>query len=220
MSRFLAPIHTWLFNKIKLYEALEKNVIDNLNNNPKTSILDILKDIENRYPAPLDDSPLEEIIDLTNIHGWLQNRIRIAETRQAYLITKVVEKFGDEGFNLVKQAYIEQGKAAGCDAAEKYSVSTPEDLFKALNNYILEGMPCDNANSIMRSEEDIIEWRTVTDLHKDYWETVGGDAANFYELRRNWVESFIESANPEFKYSFEVKYLNDVKEYLHAIVKK
>ena len=33
----------------------------------------------------------------------------------------------------------------------------------------------------MRSEEDIIEWRTVTDLHKDYWETVGGDAANFYE---------------------------------------
>ncbi|MFU0825666.1 hypothetical protein [Clostridium sp.] len=220
MSKFLAPIHTWLFNKIKLYEALEKDVIDNLNSNLKTGILDILGDIENRYPSPLDDTPLEEVIDLTNIHGWLQNRIRIAETRQAYLITRVVERFGDEGFNLVKQAYIEQGKAAGSDAAEKYSVATPEDLFKTLNNYILEGMPCDSANSIMRSEEDIIEWRTVTDLHKDHWETVGGDAANFYELRRNWIEAFVESANPKFKYSFEVKYLNEVKEYLHAIVKK
>ncbi|QGU93938.1 hypothetical protein GOM49_01245 [Clostridium bovifaecis] len=220
MSRFLAPIHTWLFNKIKLYEALEQDVIDNLNNNPKTDIKDILTDISNKFQAPLDDSPLEAVIDVTNIHGWLQNRIRIAETRQAYLITKVAEKFGDEGLNLIKEAYIEQGKSAGNDAAEKYDVVTPNDLFKALNNYILEGMPCDSANSVMRNEEDILEWRTVTDLHKDYWEAVDGDAANFYELRRGWIESFVNSANPSFKYSFEVKYLNEAKEYLHAIVRK
>lgn len=220
MSRFLAPIHTWLFNKIKLYEALEKDVIEKLNNNPETGILSLLGDIENRYQGPLDDSPIEDVIDVTNIHGWLQNRIKIAETRQAYLITRVVEKYGDKGFNLIKEAYTEQGSAAGKDAAEKYEVSTPNDLYKAINNYILEGMPCDAASSVMRNEEDIIEWRTVTDLHKDYWETVDGDAANFYELRRNWIEAFVEAANPSFKYSFEVKYLNEAKEYLHGIVKK
>ena len=27
MSLFLAPIHSWLFNKIRLYEELEQNVI-------------------------------------------------------------------------------------------------------------------------------------------------------------------------------------------------
>lgn len=220
MSRFLAPIHTWLFNKIKLYEALEKDVIDKLNSNPNTGILETIGDIKNRYPGPLDERPIEEVIDATNIHGWLQNRIKIAETRHAYLITRVLEKYEDEAFNLIKEAYIAQGKSSGADAAEKYEVSTPNDLFQALNNYILEGMPCDTANSIMRNDSDIIEWRTVTDLHKDYWETVGGDAANFYELRRNWIEAFVSAANPEFKYSFEVKYLNDVKEYLHAIVRK
>lgn len=215
MSRFLAPIHTWLFNKIKLYEALEKDVINSF-----TGIDDILKDIDAQFQPPLDDSPIEDVIDATNIHGWLQNRIAVAETRQAYLITRLLEKFGHEGFKVIEKAYDAQGTTSGEDAKEKYDVATPNDLYKVLNNYILQGMPCDNANSITRNEDDIVEWITVTDLHGDYWERVNGDAANFYELRKAWISSFVEAANPNFKYSFEVKYLNEVKRYLNNIVRK
>lgn len=215
MSRFLAPIHTWLFNKIKLYEGLEKDIISNF-----TDIHDILEDIQNNFISPLDDSPIEDVIDVTNIHGWLQNRISVAETRQAYLITKLVEKFGDEGFRIIEKAYLAQGTDCGRDAAEKYDVATPNDLFKAIYNYILEGMPCDNANNVTRNEADIIEWITVVDLHGDYWERVGGNAANFYELRKAWISSFVEAANPEFKYSFDIKYLNEVKKYFNNIVRK
>jgi hypothetical protein len=215
MSRFLAPIHTWLFNKIKLYEGLERDIISNF-----TDIDDILEDIQNNFVSPLDDSPIEDVIDATNIHGWLQNRISVAEIRQAYLITKLVEKFGDEGFRLVEKAYLAQGTTCGKDASEKYDVGTPNDLFKAIYNYILEGMPCDNANSVTRNEADIIEWITVVDLHGDYWENAGGNAANFYELRKAWISSFVEAANPDFKYSFDIKYLNEVKKYLNNIVRK
>lgn len=217
MSRFLAPIHTWLFNKIKLYESLEKNVTEALNNNPNTGILEILGDIENRYPAPLDESPLEDIIDKSNIHGWLQEKIKIAEARQAYLITRVLEKYGDEGFEIIKNAYKRQGEACGNQAAKVYSINTPEDVFNALNNYILEGMPCDNANSIVEKDDNILEWRTVNDLHKAYWEAAGGDASNFYKLRKEWIEAFVSSANHEFKYTFEVENLNGSTVYHHRI---
>ncbi|MEA4825842.1 MAG: hypothetical protein VB130_04305 [Clostridium sp.] len=219
MSKFLAPIHTWLFNKIKLYESLETDIINNFNSSD-ANIKDILDDIDKNFQSPLDDRPIEDIIDVTNIHGWLQNRIRVAETRQAYLITKIIDRFDNRGFSIIEECYVNQGKIAGKDASEKYPVSTPQDLFTALNNYILEGMPCDNANSISRNEEDIVEWRTVADLHKDYWEAVDGNSEVFYELRKAWISSFIETANPKYKYSFEVKYLNEVKEYLSNITKK
>lgn len=219
MSKFLAPIHTWLFNKIKLYEGLETDIINKFNSSD-VDITNILNDIDKKFQAPLDDSPIEDIIDVSNIHGWLQSRIKVAETRQAYLITKIIDKFGNKGLNLIEECYINQGKLSGKDASEKYAISAPQDLFTALNNYILEGMPCDSANSISRNEEDIVEWRTVADLHKDYWEAVDGNPEVFYELRKAWISSFIEAANPKYKYSFEVKYLNEVKEYLSNITKK
>ncbi len=215
MSKFLAPIHTWLFNKIKLYESLEKDILNNF-----TDISNILEDINSKFQPPLDDTPIEDIIDTSNIHGWLQNRISVAETRQAYLITKLIEQFGDEGFKLIEKAYSSQGSFCGKDSAEKYDVSTPDELFKVLNNYILQGMPCDNANSVTKNESDIIEWITVIDLHGDYWERVGGNAANFYELRKSWIAAFVEAANPEFKYSFDIKYLNEAKKYFNNIVRK
>ncbi|MDD3141117.1 MAG: hypothetical protein PHX08_19405 [Lachnospiraceae bacterium] len=33
MSKFLAPIHTWLFNKILIVESIEKEIVKELANN-------------------------------------------------------------------------------------------------------------------------------------------------------------------------------------------
>lgn len=220
MSKFLAPIHSWLFNKIKLYENLEKNIINDFKADPNTNINKILEAIDCSFEKPLGDAPIEEIIDVSNIHGWLQNRIKIAEIRHAFLITNILNEFGDKALEKIKESYISQGKACGEEAVEKYNVDTPFELFNTLNNYILEGMPCDSANSVCVNEENLLEWRTVKDLHKDYWDTVNGDAQIFYELRRAWISSFVEAANSRFKYTFEVKFLNEVKLYSNNIVTK
>ena len=220
MSKFLAPVHSWLFNKIKLYENLEKDIINNFKVDSNMNINNILDLLDSNFEKPLGDAPLEEIIDVSNIHGWLQNRIKIAETRHAFLITNILKELGNEALGKIKECYISQGKACGKEASKKNNVATPFELFNALNNYILEGMPCDSANSVCINEDDILEWRTVKDLHKDYWDAVNGDAEIFYELRKAWISSFIEAANPRFKYTFEVKYLNEVKLYSNNIVLK
>jgi len=79
MSKFLAPVHSWLFNKIKLYENLEKDIINNFKVDSNMNINNILDLLDSNFEKPLGDAPLEEIIDVSNIHGWLQNRIKIAK---------------------------------------------------------------------------------------------------------------------------------------------
>lgn len=200
MSKFLAPIHTWLFNKIKLHEQLEQNLINTLKANYPKEINELIDNIYNKYDNPLDDSPIELIIDTSNIHGWLQNRISITETRQAELVTTVINRFGNNSLQLILAAYSSQGKACGNDAKKQYDISSAPKIYDALNNYILEGMPCDNANSVRIKDDNLIEWETSNCLHKGFWKSVSGDKKIFYVLRYTWIKSFIESANPVFTY--------------------
>ena len=75
MSAFLAPIHTWLFNKILLAEELEKS----LNEAYIDKYKDIAKEMIEKsltYGSPIDTTRnIEDIIDKSNIHGWLQDKI-------------------------------------------------------------------------------------------------------------------------------------------------
>ena len=75
MSAFLAPIHTWVFSKILLAEDLElklkKVYIDKYGDNAKDVIERSLA-----YGNPIDTSKsIEDIIDVSNIHGWLSDKI-------------------------------------------------------------------------------------------------------------------------------------------------
>jgi hypothetical protein len=219
MSRFLGPIHHWLFNKIKLYEELESQIIDNVQRELDTNISDMVSNLENKIGSPIPDRPLEELIDTSNIHGWLQNKITIAETRQAALITNIIDKFGEKGLNVIKETYKDQATKSGKDAKVNYDVSTPALLYKTLNNYILDGMPCDNVNNVTINEENKLQWQVVNCLHKGYWENVNGDINVLYELREIWISNFIKNANPEFTYSFKIQDINGQKVLVHEINK-
>ena len=201
MSRFLAPIHTWLFNKIKLYEDLEANLVTAYDEKYGDEMATIYSEIKDEFDSPLENKPIEELIDVSNIHGWLQNKISIAETRQAALITEVINKKGEEAKNIATQLYSKQGTQCGKDAGEKYEVSNASEIYQALNNYILEGMPCDRVNVITEDSEDKLQWRNEMCLHRGYWESANGDATVFYGLRDAWIKSFVESTNENFTYN-------------------
>jgi len=201
MSKFLAPIHTWLFNKIKLYEELELNLVRTYTEKYGKEVKNVYIQIEDKFGYPVEDKPLEDLIDVSNIHGWLQNKISIAETRQAALITELHTIYGEEVKNIAMNLYSEQGSKCGKDAEQKYEVNNAPQIYQALNNYILEGMPCDKANVITENSEDKVEWKNEMCLHRGYWESVQGNIVLFYELRDAWIKSFVENANSNFTYS-------------------
>lgn len=200
MSKFLAPIHTWLFNKIKLYEKLELNLVNTYTEKYGEEVKEAYTQIKDRFGYPIENKPIEELIDVSNIHGWLQNKISIAETRQAALITDLYNTYGDEVKDIAINLYSEQGSECGKDAAQQYEVNNAPEIYKALNNYILEGMPCDRVNVITEDSEDKVEWRNEMCLHRGYWESVQGNISIFYELRDAWIKSFVENANNSFTY--------------------
>lgn len=212
MSKFLAPIHTWLFNKIKLSEGLEVNLVKTYKEKYGEEVETIYKNIQEKQGYPIEDRPIEELIDVSNIHGWLQNKISIAEARQAELLTELLNKYGEETKSIAINLYSEQGSECGKDANEKYEVNGASEIYLALNNYILEGMPCDRANVITINTEYKLEWENEICLHRGYWDTVNGDVSLFYELRDSWIKSFVENTNENFTYNpnrnsatFEIK---------------
>lgn len=220
MSRFLAPIHFWLFNKIKLSEDLEKDLKELYLNKFGEDINTIYNNIEASIGVPTLAMPLDQIIDNSNIHGWLQDKISKTEKRLAALITNTNNKFGKEAISIAKDAFINQGARCGIEANNNYELPSPSEMFKALNNYVLEGMPCDNANSIYKDSPYEIEWRNEKCLHKTYWDVVQGDINLFYELRYAWVDSFVKNANNNYEYVREIEEIHGNKIFINKIIKK
>lgn len=201
MSRFLGPIHHWLFNKIIMFEEIEKNIIVNSVENLGIDRNE-LEEVIMEFPKAIGNKSLEAIIDTDNIHGWLQNKISIAEARQAKLITYLVEKCPVEGKELALNVYSLAGKAWGEEAKANNDVSNAPSIFKVLNNYVLEGMPCDNVNNVIATEMDLLSWEVTRCLHKEYWIQVSGDENLMYELRAALLTGFVKGANEKYNYVF------------------
>ena len=196
MSLFLGRIHFWLYNKIIWSESIENEIIKSIKG--KDSEIDVfIKNISDQFGALTERKPLEEIIDTSNIHGWLQQKIESAELRQAALITGILKQKPAYKDDLLK-IYTEQGEVAALEYQGR--VDSPEDIFNALNDFLLEGMPCDRVNEIVTNNDDEFSWKTTICLHKPYWDRAGGDIRNFYELREEWIKAFIETINGDFKY--------------------
>lgn len=203
MSKFLAPIHSWLFNKIKIHEDLEKKVETKFKSKYGDEVTDIVEKNISTYGDRLQSDNLEEIIDQSNIHGWLQHNIGIVETRQAAILGDLFEKYGDEALELALSIYKEDGSKYGAIAKEEATIESPEDAYKALNNYILDGMPCDSASSVTKSDKDLLEAVQNNCLHINYWKTAGVDPEKMYSLRDQWKSSFITELEPNFEYSVD-----------------
>ena len=219
MSKFLAPIHSWLFNKIKISEMLEKDIVEAFDKKFGGASI-IYEDIVNKLGHPTEDMPLEDIIDKSNIHGWLQEKISLTEKRTAALVTEFTLKFGEDSKNIIIDAFKAQGQICGKEVKEDSPLESSRDLFKAINNYILEGMPCDNVNSVSEDTEDKLQWVTSKCLHKKYWDLVNGDIKIFYTLRKAWIESFIETINPSFLYKKTIEDNNGDCTFINCIYKR
>ena len=158
MSAILGPIHHWLFRKIKIQNDLTNAIIDVAKD--KELNLAPLADIDEKFGS-LPEGDLGNIIDPTNIHGWLQDKIAIVERRLAY-VTKTL--------------------------TDNKPNATPADGFEYYENTFVSGMPCDGVNMVVNEDSDEITWQETVDIHKQYWDEVGVDVALFYEIRNAMIE--------------------------------
>lgn len=186
MSKYLGPIHYWLYNKIKFQNAVVNQVIEFSEENQIVS--DLKQDIEEKFGS-LSDKPLEDIIDESNIHGWLQKQVSVVEYRFAYAVTSILNKDKNH-IEEIKTIFFNYSKNNAEIGEEE-----PSYAFKYLNDKLLDGMPCDRANAIVSQEENEVIWKRNVCLHKSYWDAVGGDINVYYTLREALIKGMLHNSN-------------------------
>lgn len=212
MSLFLAPIHFWLFKKIRLYEELEKSIISEYRDKYDESFVDeTVKEGIEKFGNYIEDKPLEELIDTSNIHGWLQSNIFKEESRSSFIFSKFIEKYGDES----KGTGLEKVKDQALNAAKEVSsANSPEAIFDIINEYILEGMPCDRVNAVIEKTSEKIVWQQDRCIHVDNYRA--GNIDFMYEIRDLWVKTFVENISPGYIYDIK----RDGEKSIHEIKSK
>jgi hemerythrin-like domain-containing protein len=189
MSKFLGPIHFWLYHKIQLQEGMTDAIVKYGKENNWNVLADsaLSEDIK-----PVEMPQLDTVIDGGNIHGWLQARIGAAEDRSARLATAILDEDASRLDDLKKaaKAFGEENKAEVHDAQEAYQL---------LNDSLLDGMPCDNVNQLTEKSEDRVCWSRVQDMHAGSYQVLGKDDAPYYALREAMVSGMLEGSG--YKYS-------------------
>lgn len=194
MSVYLGPIRYWLYNKVKIQDKIIEDILflaeDNYN-------LSYRENMDKEYGI-IEKGSLEEIIDESNIQGWLQEQVHIVEKRLAYLITNLLKEHA-EIFDHIKKIY----KNTGVMEAQRISINnefTASELYKlAVNDSLLDGMPCDHVNSVKVQDDNNVSWKRNSDVHKKFWQAVGGDVTNYHKLRDEYIKGFIANAGATYE---------------------
>ncbi len=197
MSAFLGPIHTWLYNKILLQNAMTDAIAAYAEE--KGWAKGLSEKLASRY-GTLETGNLEDNINTDNIHGWLQERVSLVENRLAYAVTTLLEEDSTR-LDEIKQAVKEFGK--NHSASGSLSV---KQAYDHLENTLLNGMPCDRVNQLVKEEPDLLAYRQAVEIHQPYWDMIHGDVNNYYELREALIQGMFEGSSVQFHHTGNQEY--------------
>lgn len=184
MSAFLGPIHFWLYNKIRFQEDL----IDALCARAVSE--GWLAEEDTQKFVSTDRRELQDAIDESNIHGWLQGRIHDGEGRYAALVTTLLQEDANRLQTLKDVAFY-----TGKEKRTKVPTTAPE-AFHQLDNTLLNGMPCDQVMKVTESNPDKVVWEETQDLHSSFW---NGQGAYYYDLRAELIKGILADSGLTFK---------------------
>jgi hypothetical protein len=181
MSKFLGPIHFWVYNKIQIQQELVADIIA-LNGETASQCQD---ELDQRYGVS-ETRPLEAVIDEGNIHGWLQINVTRSEYKLADSITALLKKDPDN-YPLIEAIFSAKGRSLSQDKM------TAVAAYKLISDCLLDGMPCDHANVLIAESDEEVVWKRNTCVHANYWSEVGGDITIYYALREALFRGFLEN---------------------------
>ena len=184
MSAFLGPIHFWLYNKIRFQEDLIDALCARAVSEGWLTAEDTQKFVST------DRRELQDAIDESNIHGWLQGRIHDGEGRYAALVTTLLQEDANRLQTLKDVAFY-----TGKEKRTKVPTTAPE-AFHQLDNTLLNGMPCDQVMKVTESNPDKVVWEETQDLHSSFW---NGQGAYYYTLRAELIKGILADSGLTFK---------------------
>lgn len=189
MSAFLAPIHFWMYDKILIAQELTFKLEEKFLNKEER------EEVESLFPG-LYSKDLEEVIDQSNIHGWLHTAVSNIEIRFAYIVKTLL----DRGISLeeIKKVAYEYGKSF-----PEQEVSSLKDAYELLMDILLDGLPCDVSISVSREEENELEFVLYNDIHKQYFNEFNLEVSLYHEIREAFVNGIFE------RYSLKYKNISD-----------
>lgn len=184
MSAFLGSIHEWMYQKIKVQESIAQAVLalaesEGWNN-------ELRQEINQKY-GELEQGKLEQIVDETNIHGWLYERVACVENRLAYTVTKLLNGHADRIAD-IQSIFYKDGQEKGASLSSNYECI---QIYTEITDLLLDGMPCDSAVEIQSESQNEVTWNYVGDIHEAYWKALHADPAIFYRLRAEWIKGFL-----------------------------
>lgn len=183
MSAFLGPIHFWMYDKIQAQEELIRRMAQ------KAVAEGWASEEAARSYVNTEDRPLDEIIDGDDIHGWLTAHIDDAENRYAQLVTNLLNGH-EERLDALKELVYAYG-AEHALAAE----SEPAELYRGIESYTLNGMPCDGVNIVTDKSAAHFSWEQRFDVHSPYWTQAGGKPQIYYDLRNQLIAGLLSNAS-------------------------
>lgn len=191
MSATLGPIHYWLYNKIKVQNGIVEDIIS-FTENQKSNLE--LRNILDQQFKSIEIQPLENLVDTTNIHGWLQECVSIVEYRLAYSVTALLKEQSDTIVTL-KELF----RNAGIRATSLNKDASISEIYQKLGDTLLDGMPCDHANTVVSQDKEAVIWKKNVCVHEQYWVSVGGDVQNYYMLREEFIKGMLSNTDATFE---------------------
>ena len=198
MSKFLAPIHFWVYEKIKIQEEMVDAV---LTLNARENWIDNLSEIlDEDYGSALTGA-LEDIIDESNIHAWLQSEIDRVEKRLARALAEVIN-----GDNSRAELLFDEIFQLGCKSA--IGMESLEATHKIIMDRLIDGMPCDRIIKVDEIGDDRIRWSRTVDVHSSYYSELDLDVEYYHQLRDEYINGFLVDSEVEYSSSdgaFEIR---------------
>ena len=194
MSAFLGPIHFWLYNKIKI----QNNIVEDILEFSESNNLNLRENLYSQY-GDGDLKPLDKVIDISNIHGWLQEQITKVENKLAIAVTEILKK-NSGSMDKLKEVFYKNGVSS----SPLNENSTVEEAFKAINDTLLDGMPCDHAIGVITQDENEAVWKRYECVHSKFWDKADGDTTVYYLLRDEFIKGLVEKANLNYNKIDEV----------------
>lgn len=200
MSKFLGPIHFWLYNKIKVQDSLTRFLADKIFGHEAEAVL---KGSQLKWGS-LPGGNLEESIDTANIHGWLQEQIGVVEKNMAQITSDIKDAEGslDKAESLAFEfgSNLDGGEQVlnHQEALEQGQYLLPSEGYQLIENLILSGMPCDRVNNVLEKDENHLRYEQTSEIHKAFWDEAGGDVADYYRLRDAMVRGILLTMGLDF----------------------
>lgn len=199
----LGQIHYWMYSKIvitaqreqRVYEEAQKTIEDLADELHETAV--------ETYGKPVDPTvPLDSIIDVKNIHGWLARHLEKQLVREASFIKDIADCGGPDGVDAVKAAFAAHGAQCGDEAAKLLSAgSTGEDVYRVMQSFYANGMPCDGGDEAAPCAQGSYAFYGTYRHQVLHWQTAGVSADVMVPLYEAWFTQFVKHAAPGFAFT-------------------